>query len=156
MSDFVTLSCPTCGYKLQVTNDIDRFACASCGNEHVVRRSGGMVSLAPVVQGLKQVQTGVDKTAAELAIQRISSDIAQLEEQIASYGGEIAQLNWVKKSERPEGWFDGILGQIGSLAMLFAIGSLIGVIAAGNFVGFSQSKQVLRCLFLLRAARLLA
>ncbi len=68
MADFVTLSCPSCGGKLQVTNDIDRFACGYCGQEHAVNRSGGMVFLKPVVDELRKVQSGVDKTAAEMAI----------------------------------------------------------------------------------------
>jgi hypothetical protein len=78
MADFVTLSCPTCGGKLQVTPDLDRFACAHCGNEHVVRRGGGIVSLAPVVEGIDKVRVGVDKTASELAIRRLKEEIADL------------------------------------------------------------------------------
>ena len=53
MSAFVTLSCPSCGARLQIANDIDRFACAYCGAEHVVRRSSGLVSLAPVVAAIR-------------------------------------------------------------------------------------------------------
>jgi ribosomal protein S27E len=49
MPDFITLSCPSCGHKLQITDDIDRFACAECGNEHIVIRSGGVVALKPVM-----------------------------------------------------------------------------------------------------------
>ena len=41
MADFVTLSCPSCGGKLEVTRDIERFACAHCGREHIVKRTGG-------------------------------------------------------------------------------------------------------------------
>ena len=53
MSDFITLSCPTCNGKLKITDDIDRFACVHCGNEHVVKRGGGVVSLKPVVEQLE-------------------------------------------------------------------------------------------------------
>jgi hypothetical protein len=79
MSDFVTLTCPSCGGKLQITNDIDRFACGHCGNEHVVKRGGGIVALSPVVEGLAKVQAGTDKTASELAIVRLTQEIASLE-----------------------------------------------------------------------------
>jgi len=75
MSELVTLSCPSCGAKLQIGTDIDRFACAYCGNEHIVRRSGGVVSLAPVVESLQKVRQGVDKTASELAIQRLREEL---------------------------------------------------------------------------------
>jgi hypothetical protein len=78
MSAFVTLTCPSCGGKLQITNDIDRFACGHCGNEHVVKRSGGIVALAPVVEGLAKVQMGVDKTASELAMVRLTKELPDL------------------------------------------------------------------------------
>ena len=54
--DIVTLSCPSCGGKLQITADIERFACGHCSNEHIVKRAGGIIALAPVVEGLKNVQ----------------------------------------------------------------------------------------------------
>jgi len=78
MDNFITLTCPTCGGKLQITDDIERFACGNCGNEHIVKRSGGIVSLAPVAESLKNIRVGVDKTASELAIQRLSHEIASM------------------------------------------------------------------------------
>ena len=78
MSDFITLSCPSCGAKLEITQDINRFACSSCGREHIVNRSGGIVALSPVVDAINQVKSGVDKTAAELALERISKEIEAL------------------------------------------------------------------------------
>ena len=81
MSDYVTLSCPSCGGKLEITSHIDRFACAHCGTEHIVRRSGGLVSLAPVTEEIRRVRTGVDRTAAELAMARLMKEIETLEEQ---------------------------------------------------------------------------
>ena len=89
MSDFVTLTCPACGGKLQITNDIERFACAHCGAEHVVRRGGGLVSLAPVVAEIKHVGAGVDRTASELAIQRLTNEIAELERMRGSISTEL-------------------------------------------------------------------
>jgi len=79
MPDFVSLTCPSCGGKLEITDDIDRFACGHCGNEHVVRRGGGIIALSPVAEGLKRVQVGVDKTASELAIRRLENEIEDLE-----------------------------------------------------------------------------
>ena len=81
MADFVSLTCPSCGSRLQVTPDLERFACGYCGNELVVRRGGGIVALQTVVDGLdrmatgvSQVREGVDRTATELAIQRLRQD----------------------------------------------------------------------------------
>jgi predicted RNA-binding Zn-ribbon protein involved in translation (DUF1610 family) len=42
MTEFVILSCPSCGAKLQITDEIDKFACNHCGNELVVKRGGGI------------------------------------------------------------------------------------------------------------------
>jgi hypothetical protein len=78
MVDFITLSCPTCGGKLEITNDIERFACGYCGKELIVRRGGGIVSLAPIVDEIKKLQTGIDKTSTELAITRLKGEIEEL------------------------------------------------------------------------------
>ena len=74
----ITLSCPSCGAKLEISPDLDRFACAYCGQEHIVNRTGGTISLFPVVNAIHEVKTGVDKTAAELAIVRIQKEIESL------------------------------------------------------------------------------
>lgn len=79
MPDYVTLTCPSCGGKLQINNDVERFACGYCGSEHVVKRGGGVVSLAPVIDEIKKVKIGVDKTASELAIARLTTEIEKLE-----------------------------------------------------------------------------
>ncbi|RIK35570.1 MAG: hypothetical protein DCC55_29900 [Chloroflexi bacterium] len=79
-SDFVTLACPSCGGTLQITKEIDRFACSYCGNEHLVRREGGLVYLAPIAEDIRHIRGGVDKTAAELAVARLTKEAAALEQ----------------------------------------------------------------------------
>jgi len=81
MPELVTLSCPSCGGKHNITNDIERFACGHCGREHVVKRAGGIVSLSPFIEALKKVEVGVDKTASELAINRLQREIDELRSQ---------------------------------------------------------------------------
>lgn len=89
-SDFITLSCPNCGGRLQITQDMERFACQFCGMEHLVRRSGSAVSLAPVLEGLKrvegkfdQVQVSSDRLAAEQTLQRLRAEVVKIEKQAA-------------------------------------------------------------------------
>lgn len=106
MSEFVSLTCPSCGGKLQIGNDVDRFACSYCGCEHVVKRSGGIVSLAPVIEEIRSVKNGVDKTASELAIKRLQ------EEQ-----------NKVRKSIPDDN--PGCLGKIGNLFIVVALLALL-------------------------------
>jgi hypothetical protein len=99
--EFITLSCPSCGNKLQITSDIDRFACSACGNEHVVNRSGGIVTLKPVIDSIKRVEVGVDKTASELAIVRLKEEICKLEGYISYFNGsreegrDLSCIGWV-------------------------------------------------------------
>jgi DNA-directed RNA polymerase subunit RPC12/RpoP len=104
MDNFVKLSCPSCGSTLKVTSDVDRFACAHCGSEWIVKRGGGIVSLAPVTEGLKKVQTGVDKTAAELAIRRLREDLQEVNNQVGSVNMRAYNLEWemtqIKMKER--------------------------------------------------------
>ena len=78
-SKLITLSCQSCGAKLEITPNLDRFACSFCGQEHIVNRSGGTISLSPVVEAIHQVRAGVDKTAAELAIVRLQKEISDLQ-----------------------------------------------------------------------------
>jgi hypothetical protein len=108
MPDFITLTCPTCGGKLQITNSIDCFACGHCGNEHIVRREGGIVYLSPLVEGLQQIRTGVDKTAAELAIVRLPREIAELERQLHEVSLPIGPPALLE----PPPWWDLVLNLV--------------------------------------------
>jgi transposase len=49
---FISLTCPTCGGKLEITESIERFACAHCENEHIVKRGGGIDSITHIVEEL--------------------------------------------------------------------------------------------------------
>jgi predicted RNA-binding Zn-ribbon protein involved in translation (DUF1610 family) len=61
MSDFITFACPSCGGQLEVDKDSGRVVCGYCGNEHVIRRTETL-----------------DRTASELAIDRIQKEIQAL------------------------------------------------------------------------------
>jgi F0F1-type ATP synthase membrane subunit b/b' len=78
LADFITLSCPSCGGKLHITPDIDRFACAHCGNEHLVKRTGGVVALQPLADSLSGLKHATERTASELALRRLSDELAGL------------------------------------------------------------------------------
>lgn len=77
MNNFIRLTCPACGGKLELSSSIEQFACAHCGTEHVVNRSGGIISLQPLTEGLQRIQKGTDRTAAELALQRLRAERAE-------------------------------------------------------------------------------
>ena len=83
MADYISLTCPTCGTKLKITDDMNNFACGHCGSEHIVKREGGAISLAPLVESEKGTSDSVDKTESELAIPRLEKEINQLESVIS-------------------------------------------------------------------------
>jgi hypothetical protein len=111
MPDFVTLSCPSCGGKLQITNNIERFACGYCGNEHVVRRGGGIISLIPVAEDIKGIKTGVDKTAAELAIIRLDKEINELNQKIKTIRQDI-QKKYEAKDTKYSPFMDSLMDDL--------------------------------------------
>ena len=77
VGDFVTLTCPTCGGKLQITPDIDRFACTHCGNEHLVKRSEGVIVIQPLAESLRGLMRATDRTASEMALRRLGDELAR-------------------------------------------------------------------------------
>jgi hypothetical protein len=84
MVDFVTLTCPSCGGDLQITQEINRFACNHCGKEHIVNRTGNIIFLKPVIEEIGKVRMGVDKTASELALQRLQPEINRMKSEVDS------------------------------------------------------------------------
>lgn len=78
----LTLTCPSCGSKLKVTEQVHLLVCANCGNEYMVHRDGGAVYLGPIAQDVKQIRVGVDKTAAELAVARLTKEISAVNDEL--------------------------------------------------------------------------
>lgn len=100
MNEFIALTCPTCGGKLEIGNGIERFACSYCGNEHLVNRQGNIVYLSPVVDGLQSIQVGTDKTASELAIVRLNKEINEIGEAIKNVRQKIVYALSYQRAER--------------------------------------------------------
>lgn len=78
MAQFMTLTCLKCGGKLQIRDDKSEFTCPYCGTVHRYNQDDGMVSLLHIEKSLKNVEKGVDKTAAELAIKRLKEELANM------------------------------------------------------------------------------
>lgn len=64
----IKLSCKSCGAKLELTDDIDRFSCAHCGSEWIVNKSGGIVSLKAVEESVKHIEKSSQATAEHTEI----------------------------------------------------------------------------------------
>ena len=141
MTNFISLSCPSCGSRLQITNQTEQFVCASCGNEYLVNRKGGIVSLEPVVEGLKEVKVGVDKTASELAIKRLKQEIIDLEKDLRN--ARDANIDEIKT-----GFGMGIFGVLIILFSLWVSDGdapiiCVGIFALGAIAGFAMGFQAL-------------
>lgn len=71
----IKLNCVNCGSSLDISQQMERLACGYCGTQQIVERSGGAIHLRGVAEALAKVQTGTDKTAAELALARLSKEL---------------------------------------------------------------------------------
>jgi len=124
-SDFITLSCPNCGGKLNITTDIDRFACQFCGHEHIVRRSGGMVSLEPVMQVMKSIDSNIGMVGAGVSRLGISSEKQVAEQTIARLKEEIAalvyEINDTNNAMAGGGVVGVIMGGLGLVVFIFTL-----------------------------------
>ena len=137
MPDFITLTCPNCSGRLQITDDINRFACMYCGVEHVVRRGGGIVTLQPVVDELKKVNTGisgvkvgVDRTASELAIRRLQVEIPELQRKRQALDGALSSA---EKTNQRLGLKD-IIWLLVQSAMMWFVALIVVAIAAAIII----------------------
>jgi len=65
---------------LDITEDLERFACGYCGTEQIVKRAGGVVWLKKIETAVRDVQKGTDRTAAELAWVRLEGELEEAQE----------------------------------------------------------------------------
>ncbi len=116
--NIITLTCPSCAAKLKLVDSIQLLVCASCGDEHMVHRSGGAIYLASVAQDVRQIHAGVDKTAAQWAITRLTNEIKELDHEL-----DVVMLR------TDDEWVDSgpskVNLSIGALFALLAIGALL-------------------------------
>ncbi len=80
MSGTVPIACCNCGAPLRVPDSLKVFSCTHCGSSQQLKVEGG-VAYSTLVDGLTKVREGTDRTAAELAIKRLTREIQRLEDQ---------------------------------------------------------------------------
>jgi ribosomal protein S27AE len=139
--DFVTLTCPSCGGKLQVTNDIDRFACAHCGTEQVVRRGGGIVSLSPVLDRLAEVEAEVDEAVSELAVKQLSEEIAKLEVELERAKSQWKGLLIAGIACFAIGLLCAVSDQVGAMVFFWTVG-VVAIAVNRAIVSSNKRKQI--------------
>jgi len=87
----ITLKCPNCGANLQITPDMETFACGHCGTQQIVRRDGGTVSLKVITDAIAGVKASTDRVAAEMEIRRLRDDAEQLGRQVEKLDKKIEE-----------------------------------------------------------------
>jgi hypothetical protein len=121
---------------LQITKDIERFACAHCGKEHLVKRGGGIIALAPVIENMSK---GVDSTASELALVRLEKELADIKPKV-TIAKEKADRFTSKAGDRVAVLIVTIVVLIGSillfiltdLTLLAMIVLMVGIVLIGQ------------------------
>src|SRR5260370_39266773 len=145
--NFISLKCQSCGGKLDVYEDMERFACGYCGTEMIGQRRSGTVALKLVQEAIKKVQVGTDKTAAELALVRLDDELKALnskasrlrntkEEFMIGFGSILAFTGLML--------FIGAVnaGEIGLVVLtIFLIGGRIFIIFDGRSLSLSPEPE---------------
>jgi hypothetical protein len=122
---------------------MENFACGYCGASQIVSRSGGTVSLRLLSEGIKRVQAGTDKTAAELALKRLKQEYQVFEQ---SYN----QLHINEKTEKENItknfnviWIliSMFLALIATQGVIFAVADLVIWIGASVAIFYYRSQK---------------
>lgn len=123
---------------------MDRFSCGYCGSAQIVKRQGGTVVLKLIGEAIARVQAGTDKTAAELAIVRLTREIGEAEAERARFVFSAAP--------KPMKWEDvkAIFGGVVVMGLMFcglwasggwwAIGLVVFLVAAAFGVLFATNR----------------
>lgn len=130
MTVLINLTCPSCGGKLQIPSDIERFACGNCGTELIVQRSGGVVTLAMIECVFKTKAADVEKPGFEKIIEKVDDivSVKDSESELLKLKKEIDLLTYKKNNLKGGFLFGPIV--LGILTVYMFIN-----IFSGEFIG---------------------
>ena len=132
----VSLKCANCGASLDIGPDVEQFACGYCGAQQVVQRSGGIVSLRRMENTLREVKHGTDRTASELALQRLTAEAAavQIERDEA--------IRQVKAKDESSSTVVGLMMIIGAVVSVWLIATYgwwaVPFVVLAAYIGFKS------------------
>jgi hypothetical protein len=84
MDKAIAMGCPNCGAGLEITSDLETFACTYCGSIIKVTWHGGTVSLKQLEQVINGIKSSTDRIAAELALKRLGGELGEITSEIYS------------------------------------------------------------------------
>ena len=114
MKDLYILTCPCCGGRLAIPQDVSASTCVYCGEDYLVRRETGLIYLSPGLEPGREIKKESELTETERVILRLRK------ENNALLLSEDALLN-----EKPQ-------NSLGCLTTAYITLSIISIIA---FVG---------------------
>jgi hypothetical protein len=123
----ISMRCASCGAGLQISPEMDHFACGYCGTSLSIVRQGGTVALKLVADSIAKVQVGTDRTAAELALVRLSKEIKALQRESDVMEGSIRYL---------EKEIEGASLQNGGRRASLIVRHALRAVVFGFFIGF--------------------
>lgn len=113
-TQIIKLNCQNCGSSLNISQDMENFACGHCGTAQIVERKGGIVQLRKVTDAIGKVQKGTDKTAAELALARLPYEL-----------NAIKQSRFIKQRQLNKKYDDRWNLQLGAVIIVAVIALII-------------------------------
>ena len=106
---------------------MNRLACGHCGTQQIVERSGGAIHLRGVAEALSKVQVGTDKTAAELAIARLTKEF-----EAVSYQRAEKEQNWLNiRTQKLYEWNAFLEGKKNSVNVATLVSAIVAAIPSG-------------------------
>jgi hypothetical protein len=101
----VPLSCPSCGAQGNIRLGDNGYTCLYCSSQFSIVMNQGEVSLGPLEKYVSKISGNIDKTASELAINRLQGEIASLNEKKKLLEIEITNTNSkIKKIGNPKSY----------------------------------------------------
>jgi len=98
MADVITVSCPSCGAKLEPTQDIDSCSCVYCGNRYFVTRTGSVAHIEAVISSVGEILGEIGSTASKSATRQVGDKLATLMIERDSIQARITLLNEEKQT----------------------------------------------------------
>lgn len=140
MLQAIPLKCASCGSNLQITSEMNTFACGYCGASQIVERYGGTISLRLVTDAIRQVQVGTDKTAAELALKRLGREL-----EVVQQNHSMAFMASKRRADSNSKTFAvvWIVGLLVCLSIGTVIGLLVGISTTVAVIYFWNKKDSL-------------
>jgi DNA-directed RNA polymerase subunit RPC12/RpoP len=72
--EIITMTCRQCGAKLTISRDADQIICQHCGTEYLVSFQENTINLKILSDVVKGIYQSTDKTASELALDRLRKE----------------------------------------------------------------------------------